>query len=184
MLSLLLPGLGERYANSYTKSQIFIGTEIVLWAGFLGLNRYNRWRIEDYRAFAASHAGVDLQKKSASYFTDLEIYDSIFDYNEATLRDRNLRDYYRDIEQFYWNWDSDKNRKEFRKIRISADEAYSRSLFAIAAIVANHIVSAIDAMWTVHKYNKKIEPSMGFDVKFDKSHTNSMMLSINFYKRF
>ena len=56
-LSLLLPGLGERYVGSNTKSQIFVGTEVLLWLGYAGFNRYSAWRKEDYfrksRAVAA-----------------------------------------------------------------------------------------------------------------------------------
>lgn len=184
MLSLLLPGLGERYAGAHTKSQIFIGTEILLWTGFAGFTSYNHWRKQDYRAFAATHAGVDLKDKSGSYFIDLEVYNSIYDYNAAILRDRNLRDYYQDVEQYYWQWDSETNRKKFRDLRISADEAYNRSLFAIAAIVANHIISAIDAMWTVHKYNKNIETSdVGINIRFGGSYWNPN-LSIGICKQF
>jgi len=183
-LSLLLPGLGERYAGSYTKSQIFMGTEILFWAGYVGFNRFNAWRKEDYKAFAATHAGVDLTDKLDSYFTDLEVYDSIYSYNEAKLRDRDLKGYYRDTEEYYWSWDSETNRKAFRDLRISADEAYNRSLFAIAAVVANHIISAIDAMWTVHKYNKNLETSdMGVHIRFDGSQWDPS-LSICLCKRF
>jgi len=166
LLSLLLPGLGERYVGSNTKAQIFMATEVSLWLSYAGFVTYRDWRKQDYKTFAASHADVELRGKSDSYFIDLGNYQSIYDYNAAKLRQRNLPEYYTDIETYYWSWDSSANRARFEQLRISADKADNRALFAIGAILANHVVSAIDAIWSVTRYNRNQQFSLDWGIRF------------------
>ncbi len=166
LLSLLLPGLGERYAGSKSKSQVFMAAEVSLWLSYAGFVTYRDWRKQDYETFAAAHAGVELRGKSDSYFIDLGNYQSIYDYNAAKLRQRNLPEYYTDVETYYWNWDSDANRARFEQLRISADKADNRALFAIGAVLANHVVSAIDAIWTVTRYNRRQQASVDWGIRF------------------
>lgn len=180
ILSLLIPGLGERYAGSRIKSEIFMATEIGLWLGYSGLTTYRDWRKEDYKSFAAAHAYIDLKDKSDSYFVDLGNYDSIYDYNAAKLRQRNLPSYYRDVEAYYWQWDSHENRQKFERLRISADTADNRALFALGMVFANHIISAIDAVWTVHKYNKSQETSINWNIQLgDGGYNSNIKLSLS-----
>ncbi|MBN1999489.1 hypothetical protein JW935_18165, partial [candidate division KSB1 bacterium] len=137
LMSFVLPGLGERYVGEKRRGEYFLATEIGLWLGYFGLTTYRSWVIEDYKTFAASHAHVSLANKSESYFVDIGNYGSIYEYNSAKLRQRNLPDYYYDVEGQFWQWDSDNNRQKFEQLRIDADSAHNLSLFFIGAIIAN-----------------------------------------------
>ncbi|MBN2413642.1 hypothetical protein JXQ31_18330 [candidate division KSB1 bacterium] len=165
LYSLILPGLGEKYAGADKKAQFFFASEITLWMGYAGFITYRDWRKEDYKTYAASYAGVDLEGKSDSYFVDIGNYDSIYEYNAAKLRQRNLPDYYRDVEQYYWNWDNDTHRQKFDQLRISADKANNRAIFVVGAILANHVISAIDAVWSVYKYENTREATMDWNIQ-------------------
>jgi hypothetical protein len=143
LFSFVLPGLGEKYVGADRKGAVFMATELTLWLSYAGFITYRDWRKEDYKTYAATHAGVDLDGKSDSYFVDVGNYDSIHDYNAAKLRQRNLADYYRDIEANFWQWESQQQREKFDQLRISADRADNQSLFVIGAIFANHILSAL-----------------------------------------
>ena len=166
LLSLILPGLGERYVGSNTKAQIFMATEVSLWLSYAGFVTYRDWRKQDYKTFAAAHASVELRGKSDSYFIDLGNYQSIYDYNAAKLRQRNLPEYYTDVETYFWNWDSSASRARFEQLRISADKADNRALFAIGAILANHVISAIDAIWSVTRYNRNQQSTIDWGIRF------------------
>ncbi len=166
ILSLVLPGLGERYAGSSRKAYFFMASEVTLWLTYAGFVTYREWRKQDYKTFAASYAGVDLHGKSDSYFIDVGNYNSIYDYNAAKLRDRNLNKYYRDVDAFYWQWEDRAHRDKFDQLRISSDLAHNRSMFVIGAILANHVLSAIDAVWSAHKYEKVRESSLDMKMKF------------------
>ena len=174
LFSFILPGLGERYVGADRKATVFMATELTLWLSYAGFKTYRDWRKEDYKTYAATHAGVDLDGKSDSYFVDVGNYDTIYDYNAAKLRQRNLADYYRDIEANFWQWESQQHREKFDQLRISADRADNRSLFVIGAIFANHILSAIDAVWSAHRYEKIREKAL--EVRFGDGVGSSAVL--------
>ncbi len=163
LLSLLLPGLGERYAGRPGRAHFFLASEITLWLGYAGLTTYRDWRRDDYRSYAAAHAHVDLQGKNDSYFINISNYDDIDSYNAAKLRQRNLPAFYQDVEKYYWKWNSTAERKKFDDIRLSAEKADNRALFMLGAVVANHLISAIDAIWCVRGYNKNYRSSAGVE---------------------
>jgi hypothetical protein len=162
LLSLLVPGLGERYAARPQRGHTFLASEAVLWLGYAGLITFEDWRKDDYRNMAAAHAGVDVKKKSDSYFVDVGNYDTMDEYDAAKLRQRNLPAYYGD-DSYNWNWDSRQNRKKFEDLRQSAERAANRAMFVAGAIVANHLISAIDAVWSVHSFNKHQRSGVGFE---------------------
>jgi len=165
-MSLLVPGLGERYAGRPTRASRFMAAEILLWLGYTGFVKYRDWREEDYMNYAAAYADVDLQGKDKAYFINIGNYNSIEEYNAAKLRQRNLPKYYRNVEKYYWKWESEGRRAKFDQLRISSDLANNHSTFVIGAIFANHIISAIDAVIMVHKHNQQSSSAWSWDVRF------------------
>ncbi|NLP11892.1 hypothetical protein GX408_15940 [bacterium] len=161
-LSLLVPGLGEYYAGRTRRAQLFFGAEIALWLSYAGFKTYETWRIEDYRGYAAEYAGVNLEGKNNTYFIDIGNYNHIDEYNQAKLRQRYLDAYYRDVAGYYWSWPDEAHRMKYKNLRLSAEKAGQHALFAIGAVVANHLFSAIDAVWSVHQYNKNHRSGVGF----------------------
>jgi hypothetical protein len=163
MLSLLVPGMGERYSGRPQRAQFFLASEIALWLTFAGFRTFEGWRTQDYQSFAAAHAGVSPTGKDEWYFVNVGNYDSMEEYNAAKLRQRNLPAYYRDSATFYWKWPTPAEREKFEQLRLSAERADNHALFAVGAIVANHLISAIDAVWATHHFNKNHRTGVGFD---------------------
>ena len=166
MLSLLLPGLGEHYAGAASKAKIFFGTEISLWLGYAGFMTWSDWRHDEMESFAARHAGVNPADKNDTYFANIGNFDTIQQYNEAKLRQRNLNDYYRDLDKWHWQWDSADNRERFDQLRISSDKARNRGTFVLGAILVNHLISAIDAVWSVNRYNDSQAGGVEWNLQF------------------
>lgn len=165
--SLLLPGWGQYYAESKKSMRLFIITEVLSLGSYIGFTTWSNWLENDYRAFAVTHADVELNGKDDNYFVDIGNYDNIDDYNQAQLRDRDLVDVYRNTEFYYWQWDTEANREKFDDLRIRSDRAANNSEFALAAIILNHVVSAIHSTLSVYKYNKKLsEQETGFNLNF------------------
>ena len=48
---------------------------------------------------------------------------------------------------YEWQWDSESNRKEYDDMRIISGIAKKYSKFAIGAMIANRIISAIDVLY-------------------------------------
>ncbi len=165
IMSLLLPGWGERYCGAVRKSEIFMGAEIALWLGYAGLITWREWREDDYQSFATAHAGIDPDGKTETFYINISNYADIDAYNAARLRERNLYDYYKDVDLYYWKWESDVHRRRFDELRLSAARADNKATFVLGAIFANHLISAIDAVWTVHKHNSNLAQKVDWDVR-------------------
>jgi len=179
-MSLLLPGWGQHYAGARTKRNIFFGLEIGMWASYSGFTTYSAWREQDYKTYAATHAGVNLDGKNNTYFIDVGNFASIYEHNGYRLQQRNFNKYYQDIDFYYWQWDSQASRDKFDQLRISADTADNRALFMLGAIVANHVISAIDAVWSVHKYEKARLSTIDWDIRFGDGYVQpAMSFSLN-----
>ncbi len=175
--SLLLPGWGQHYAESKKSMRLFILTEALTVGSYFGFSTWSHWLEDDYRAFAVTHAGINLDGKGDSYFVDIGNFNNLVVYNQAQLRDRDLVDVYRDTKAFNWQWDNNQNREKFEDLRIRSDRAANNSEFALAAIVLNHLVSAIHSTLSVYKYNKKISKhEIGFDLKFMYNHRNETLV--------
>jgi len=156
LYSLILPGMGEWYADNLSTGKYFLGTEIALWASVYGLNAYGNWIRDDARAFAQTHAGVDWAGKDDQFLVNVANFNSREEYNEKKMRDRDINAIYRD-ETYAWQWESDEKRQEFRDMRVRSDRMLNGVKFVGAAIVANHIVSAIIAGNSASRYNSRIE---------------------------
>jgi len=161
LYSLLLPGMGERYAGAPRRAEVFLGAEIGLWMGYGAFLKYGDWRTEEYENFAAAHADVDPAGKTFTYYVNVGNYNDIDEYNAAKLRQRDATQYYYDRAADYWKWDADANRIHFDRIRKSAARADRNATLVLGAIFANHLVSAIDAVWMVRSHNQAL--SRGFD---------------------
>jgi len=160
-LSFLLPGTGEYYAGSKKMAKVFFCTEVLLWTTFFSFRAYGNWKKNDYQQFAVSYAGVDLSGKDHQYFVDIGNYNTIQEYNEAMLGQRNVEALYPENDYYGWQWDDDAFRLDYEKLRIASDAAYNRSLLVVGAVILNHIVSGIDALRLAKKGG---ESKMGLDV--------------------
>ncbi len=118
-----------------------------LWLAYAGFRTAASWKEEAYRLFAREHAGINPEGKDKQFYINIENYDSLDDYNQAKLRDRNLRDYYRDRQKYYWRWDSSANRATYEQMRVTADRYLNRAELTVGGILANHVISALHAMW-------------------------------------
>lgn len=182
--SLVLPGWGQHYAESKTMMKVFVASEVILWGSFLWFNARSNWFEDDFRTFAATHAGVQPEGKSGDYFVDIGNYDSIFEYNQAQLRDRDVDALYPETEAFFWQWDSAENRQDFENLRERRDSAQNRSEFTLAVLFLNHLVSAIHSSFAVFKYNKRTD-EQSFRFRFDHdTRLSSSSLSLRIVKHF
>jgi hypothetical protein len=116
---------------------------------------------DDSRAFAVSRAGVDPSGKDDQYFVDVGNFLSLHDYNEKQLRDRELENVYDPTAGYDWQWDSDASRATYRDERISSETMYNNKKFVVAAILVNHVASAINAVRSAISYNSAIDEALG-----------------------
>jgi len=147
LASLILPGWGERLMGDTGRGAMFSGTETALWLTFLGANVYSQWRIQDYKSYAAQHAGVRVGNQNGQYWIDVAGSENIYSYNEDRLRDRRPDRVYPLTSHYTWNWDEHAHRIQYDLIRIQSRRAGEYVTFALGGIVINHLLSALDATY-------------------------------------
>ena len=145
--SALMPGWGESAQGKYLRARVFRISELFLWTSCVGAYAFSRYERSSYEAFAAEHAGINSEDKNHQYWVDIGNYQNITLFNEEHLRFREPEDIYRAGTGFDWAWDTDSNRKKFEDMRIHSDGLALTGKFLIGAVVLNHIVSAIDALY-------------------------------------
>jgi len=153
VFSLLVPGLGELYSGEFGSGKYFLAAEAGLWVTFAGFQLYGHWLQDDAREYAALHSGAAIEGKNDQFFVNLGNFNSVYEYNEKKLRDRDLGGIYDPTGPFYWNWDYETSRQYFRDLRVKSDNVLNNVRFVAAAIAVNHLASAINAARLVSKRN-------------------------------
>ena len=166
--SFLIPGWGQKYAGAKTSARNFFVAELALWTGFIAFQVRGHWLEDDYRLFGTTHAGLDPDGKNDRYFVDVGNFNSIDEYNQAKLRERDVAALY-DPANFYWKWDNDANRQRFDDLRVRSEQAYSNSSLVIVGVLANHVISGIHAAYLArrreHSHRQGALPSPRFYVE-------------------
>jgi hypothetical protein len=182
--SLLIPGMGELYAGSYSSGKYFTIAEGVLWATYAGFNAYGNWQKDNYKSFAASSGGVINVNKNDDYYANVGLYLSITDYNNAQALNGNFSAMY-DQKTFYWNW-TDVNRKTYRGMWLSSQNAFNDLRFIVGAMILNRVISAINAVRLVAKYNKNLEQNVGWNISVGVINRRNITsgLNLNFQTQF
>lgn len=159
--SLLLPGMGEVYADRFDNGRYSLVAEAALWLTYASFQQYGNWLQADARSFASAHAGAVPSGKDDQFYVNLGNFSNVYDYNDKKLRDRNISEVYDPSQGYFWNWDSDVSRQRFRSLRISSDKVINNSRFVIGAIVVNHVLSALNAARLVRHFNKNADEAFG-----------------------
>jgi hypothetical protein len=168
LYSLLLPGMGELYADGFESGRYFLGAEAGLWITYASFETYGTWLQSDARSFAVAHSGATSGGKNDQFYVDLSNYMNVYEYNDQKLRDRQPEKVYDPNNGYFWQWDSDANRQQFHTSRISSDRVFNNSRFVIGAIIVNHIVSALNAARLVRRYNYNVAES-GINFRIESS---------------
>ena len=157
-LSLVLPGLGQRYANGGRWSRsatLFAAADVAMWLGLIQAVSTRSSRIDAYRTLAVSGADADIEGKDRRFFLNLATYRSSDDYLEIQLRNRawDQLDYVSDP-SFQWAWTEESDFLAFRDLRDDADSLGRRRSVLVATLIANRVVSALVAMRTASRSNR------------------------------
>lgn len=167
LYSLLLPGLGEYYADGFGSGKYFSIAEGTLWLTYLTFDVYGTSLRNDARSFAATHGGIDPNGKDDQFYVDAGNFISTEEFNEKRLRERSPDRLYDVNAGFGWQWDSDVSRAQFKEARLSGETVLNNRKFVVTAIVINHLVSAINAGLAASSYNKRAARGKSIEVKAD-----------------
>ncbi len=161
--SLLLPGMGELYADGYSSGKYFTIAEGTLWGVFIGMNTYAGWQKENYKAYAAANGGVSPTGKDADFYATIGDYSSVNQFNDEQALNRDFSLMY-NVETNYWNWPSSEQRRTYRGMWTSSEQTYNDIRFIVGALIVNRIASAINAVRLVSAYNKNLNADLSWNI--------------------
>ena len=136
----MLPGMGELYADSYESGKYFTIAEGVMWGTYIGINTYGNWQKDRYKSFAAANGGVNVEGKDDDYFATISEYLSIEQFNNEKALERNFTEMLNE-NQYFWKWSSE-DRRTYRSMWVSSEQAYNNLRFVVGAMIINRIASA------------------------------------------
>ena len=182
--SLLLPGMGELYANDYSLGKYFTAADILFWGTLFGMNYYGNLKRDDYIAYAQLHASVNPNGKDDVYWGTIGNYDDIYIYNDDMELMREFDKVY-NTETHYWKWDEAANRKRYRSMRNSSETAFNNMKFVVSALILNRIASAVNTILLIKKHNNLVgKAELNFGVGINYAQNIPVGLKLNIYGRF
>jgi hypothetical protein len=183
--SLLLPGMGELYAEAYDSGVYFTIADGVLWGTYIGIDVYANWQKDRYVAYAQSNAGISTINKDDLYYATIGEYQNIEEYNDEKAFERNFGDMY-NTNTYFWKWNTNEERKSYRNMWVSSEQSFNNLRFVVGALILNRVVSAINAVRLVSKYNNNLNQEVGWNVSVGVQNypDNSSSYNINFITSF
>jgi hypothetical protein len=202
-LSLVIPGTGEFYAESYWKAAAFFALDVVAWSFAYSFDRKGNRQTDLFQDYANQHWSVVEYAKYAQTLTkttyawrkagteSMNPYDrpwlqvnwdeinrmerEIGGYYSHTLPEYNTQQYYELIgkyPQFNQGWDDhpaaftygDALTTRFlyySEERGKANSFYESATTWVNVALINHLLSAIDAVWSTGIYNSNLHAHAG-----------------------
>ncbi len=185
LYSVLLPGMGELYAGDYSSGKYFTIADGALWGTYFGLDAYSNWQKNNYKAYASSIGLVNSSGKNDTYYAAIGEYMNIEDYNNDKARNRDFEAMY-SPQSSYWKWQTNNDRKTYRGMWTSSEQAHNGLRFVVGALILNRLVSAINAARLVAAYNKSHSTEMSWNVSVGLTNqaSNPTGLQFNFTTQF
>lgn len=189
LFSAVVPGAGEMYGGSWIKGAVFLTAEIALWVGFSGFSSEGqdwedqfhayadlRWSEPEYWVGIAGEAGIS-GVTTANY---TQYLDQLREEERArhshSLHLNKDQQYYEMIgkyDQFRYGWDDwqsgdaplTENREWYETMRHNGNKEFKKASTCAMLALANHLISALDAAWTISQHNKQIQTSVFMQMK-------------------
>ena len=188
--SLLLPGLGELYQNDWKftgwgSGLYYFTVEALLWSGHFYCNSYSGWVREDSRSLAARSAGVDIEAaKPGKYYVNIGKFSDIYRYNELQRRLVGTTTLYEETEGNFWQWDNDKHRRKYDRLRTKSDVFKSYSQYVLWGVFTNHVLSAVNSMRLFRSHQPANDAELHFNMMPGSYKANSYEVTVGFLVKF
>ncbi len=169
LFSMLIPGSGELYAGSLLKGILFLGIEVAAWTTYAS----NKKKGDDLKIEFEQYAEVHWSETVWDNWWNSLPEDTRQQWAHHQLPETKTQQYYEMIgkyQKFNAGWDdvtfanaltdTSKNGKFYMGIRGKSNDKLKLATSMTGIAFANHILSAFDAVWSVNRFNKKIQPQV------------------------
>lgn len=175
-LSAVIPGAGEFYAGSWIKGSVFLAIEAAAWIGYSHYtDKGNRLRTE-FRAYADEHWNYDRWKNEYNPNTDPGSHGLPMD-NGQIVKTQQYYEMIGKYDQFMMGWedwvrggpDVTVRRNSYESMRHNHNHQLINASRCTMAVLTNHLFSAVDAAWTMHRRGREVRVSLGTDARMART---------------
>jgi hypothetical protein len=160
---------------------MFFTAEVGFWSALVTFRHLGNWREDDFKNYAVEHAGANLDGKADRFYDVVGFYESREDYNKAGGVTNPGQEYYPNTDYYNWSWSSVAARERYRDLKNDSKSYFRNANFALGLIVANHLLSAVDAYWSVKRHNRNYESGFsGVNLQMRDDGGVEVMLSARF----
>ena len=151
--SIILPGWGELKMEETKRSRILMVSDLSIFVTYLLGKSFNVSYIDHYKAYGTLYANADMQGKDYSFIVNMSNYNSMSEYNQDMSNRKNYDDIYEDS-TYNWEWDNTNKRLKFNNMRESSIISDKFAEFAVAGLIINRVISAIDVLYLTNKNSR------------------------------
>ncbi len=163
LYSLAVPGMGQRAGGERVRGDIYLFSEVILLSGALFYTGENSLAEERYISFADQHfyySGDDPDRKSY-----VEMWEILRErvYAKTSLPYTKTGEYYEligKLPELQMFWDDPAQQDLYYDMRQTANMYFKRKNILWGALIANHIVSAVDAYISFKNRNISLSNTM------------------------
>ena len=165
LFSAAIPGTGQIYARSWVKGVVFLAAEVALWIGSSNWNDEGDQIKKTFHDYANIHWSEERWESLYNSGTDPSTHHLPQDDQGNTIKTQQYYEMIGKYDQFMQGWDDwvsggpdlTPNRDAYETLRDDSNRAYIKASYCTMAILANHVISAMDVALTIHKVNAKAQ---------------------------
>lgn len=166
LLSVAVPGLGQRYLGAPKRGWLFTGAELGTWGTWGTFKIQERLRKSSYEEMAEVFAGVEGEHED-DYWKVVGQFPDWLEYNEW-LRYLARREYGFGTSEYYqyiadneiaaaqaWNWNNEDRRRDYAEKRKASLNAERRATYTLYALLVNRVIATVDT-WRLYRTRANI----------------------------
>jgi len=160
--SAIIPGWGHLSlrAEHKTRGYVHLGTEVVLWLSYFGINARTQRLEQNMYAHVELKSGTSIQGRDRTYQLAIGQFSDLKSYNDFQERNRNWTAFFEENATNSWQWQSEKDQADYIRLRNEIDGNNQQLPFLVSAMVVNRIVSGISAFIRARN-TLPIQPEIG-----------------------
>ncbi len=181
-LSLLVPGLGHRYADGgWGKTATAHAlADAGLWIALFDAGARLGNAENGFETLAAVHADAQVDGKGRGFFLNLSRFESSEEYIDQLLRDRAWNELETaQLPENQWAWATEEDFQRFRGLREDAEALRRRRPIYAALLAGNRLLSGIGALRAARKTNRS-EATLSLGIPPPGSEMPTINLSVRF----
>lgn len=162
VFSAAIPGMGQMWGGSWLKGIVFLGLETALWVGYDQYSDKGKEWEDKFIRYADTHWDETRWRTQYNEQEEPKTHD---------LPSTKTQQYYEMIgkyDEFKWGWDDyvpggpalTPNRDYYETLRHKSNTELKKASTCAMIVMANHVISSLDAAWTIHRKNLKLKTSL------------------------